>query len=141
MRVLTDMKKRMEAGSVAFARPGYFENKLRRAAHFTGSIVWVVSSIALASYIMIRCWSVMPAYLVFMFICGVVGVISSWVDIILDHRRMHAAIRANSPDEVAKQALRLAAGQAAGSIYTIFFVTVILFVFGVLVRGGRLLVH
>ena len=141
MGILQDVRKRMSAGSANFAEAGYFENELYRSGQFLGSIVWAVSTIGLAVYVVFRTWSVMSSFLLFMFGCGVLGVLAPWMDIIRDHRRMRAVIKNNARDELAKEAVKLAAGQAAAVCNTMFFVTLILFVFVALLRGGRLLEH
>ena len=139
MTILENMKRRFSAGSERFAEPDYFENELRCSRHFKTSTVWFVLSIIFAFFIVIRSWSFMPAYLRFLFVCGVAGVLSSWVDIIRDHRRVHTALQSKPPDEVAKQISRLAVGQVVSSTYTIFFLFLLLFVFAAVLRGGRLL--
>src|SRR5690348_2479025 len=136
MSILSMIRNRISAGSERFAESDYFEKELRSSRHVQTSFVWTASVIALGLFIIIRSRSLMPPYLLFIFTCGILGVLAVWMDIIRDHRRIHAALQTGSPDEVARLGLKLAAGQAFTLTNVIFFVALILFVFGALLRGG-----
>jgi hypothetical protein len=128
MRIWENIRARMSLGSERLAEQGYFENPLRRSRQFQSLTIWTASAIALGLFIIIRYWSTLSLFLVVMLTYALISVPATWMDAIRDHKRIHAAIRAKSPDELARQALNLAAGQAFALSFSVFFITVVLFV-------------
>ncbi|MCL4524529.1 MAG: hypothetical protein M1453_00385 [Acidobacteria bacterium] len=87
-----------------------------------------VFAIALGLFIIVRFWSSIEAYLLVLLSSAVLSVLAIWMDAIRDHKRIQAAMRTKSSDELARQALNLAAGQAFALGQGVFFLMAVLFV-------------